>query len=45
MSRPLLILLLVVVGVLVVLFGLAAVDRPIAVTHVEQPVAANAAAD
>jgi len=44
MSRPLLILLAVVAVLLVVLFGLAALDRPVAVTHVEQPVVTNAAA-
>lgn len=43
MSRPTLILVLAAVAVLAILFGLAALDRPVTTTHVEQPVA-NAAA-
>ena len=38
MPRPLLIVVLIVVVLLAILFGLAALDRPVAVTHVEQPV-------
>lgn len=38
MSPPLRILIAVVIILLVVVIGLAALDRPVAVTHVEQPV-------
>ena len=43
MSRPLLILVILVVVLLAILFGLAALDRPVTVTHVEQPVTNEAA--
>lgn len=43
MSRPLVLLIAVVVLALLVLFGLASLDREVPVTHVEQPVT-NAAA-
>ncbi|WP_263282629.1 hypothetical protein [Sphingomonas nostoxanthinifaciens] len=38
MSRPLLILLILVVLVMGILFGLASLDREVPVSHVEQPV-------
>ena len=43
MSRPVLILVALVAVLLLVLFGLAALDRPVTVTHVEQPVTNEAA--
>lgn len=43
MSRPLLLFIVAVVVLLLILVGLAALDRPVTTTHVEQPVG-NAAA-
>jgi hypothetical protein len=43
MSRPILILAILVVVVLLALFGLASLDREVPMTNVEQPVT-NAAA-
>lgn len=39
MSRPILILVLLAIVVLVVLFGLASLDREVPMTRMEQPVA------
>lgn len=43
MSRPILIFAILLVVILLVLFGLAALDREVPMTNVEQPVT-NAAA-
>jgi hypothetical protein len=43
MSRPLLIVILLLAALLLVLVGLAALDRPVTTTHVEQPVGNEAA--
>lgn len=43
MPRPILILVALLILVLLVLFGLAAMDREVPTTHVEQPVANEAA--
>ena len=44
MPRPILILVLLLLVVVAMVIGLAALDREVPVTHVEQPVAANATA-
>ncbi|NIJ07754.1 hypothetical protein FHS31_001364 [Sphingomonas vulcanisoli] len=36
MPRPLIILLAIIVVILIVLFGLSMLDRPVPVTHVER---------
>jgi hypothetical protein len=41
MPRPVIILIAVVVLVLIVLFGLAALDREVPQAHVERPIAAQ----
>jgi hypothetical protein len=43
LPRPILILLIVLVVIVGAMLALAALDRPVPVTHVEQPVTANAA--
>ena len=43
LPRPILILLVVLVVIVGAMFALAALDRPVPVTHIEQPVTANAA--
>ena len=44
LSRPILILVILLVVIVGALIALAALDRPVQLTHVEQPVTANAAA-
>ena len=43
MSRPILILVVLIVAVLVILFGLATLDREVPLEHVEKPLANVAA--
>lgn len=43
LSRPILILLILLVVIVGAMFVLAALDRPVAVEHIETPVTANAA--
>jgi len=43
LPRPILILLILLVVIVGAMFVLAALDRPVPVTHIEQPVTANAA--
>jgi len=43
LPRPILILLILLVVIVGAMFALAALDRPVPVTHIEQPVTANAA--
>ncbi len=43
LPRPILILLIILVVIVGAMLALAALDRPVPVTHVEQPVTANAA--
>lgn len=44
LPRPILILVIVLVVIVGALIALAALDRPVPLTHIEQPVTANAAA-
>ena len=37
MSRPVILLLAVILVIIVALFGLSMLDRPVPVTHVERP--------
>ena len=43
LPRPILILLVVLVVIVGAMLALAALDRPVPLTHIEQPVTANAA--
>lgn len=43
LPRPILILLILLVVIVGALLALAALDRPVPLTHIEQPVTANAA--
>jgi hypothetical protein len=43
LPRPILILLIILVVIVGAMLALAALDRPVPVTHIEQPVTANAA--
>jgi len=43
LPRPILILLIILVVIVGAMFVLAALDRPVAVEHIETPVTANAA--
>ena len=43
LPRPILILLVVLVFIVGAMLALAALDRPVPLTHIEQPVTANAA--
>lgn len=43
LPRPILILILLLVVIVGAMFVLAALDRPVAVEHIETPVTANAA--
>jgi len=43
LPRPILILLVVLVVIVGAMLALAAFDRPVPLTHIEQPVTANAA--
>jgi hypothetical protein len=43
LPRPILILLILLVVIVGAMFVLAALDRPVAVEHIETPVTANAA--
>lgn len=38
MSRPLLLLIVAAIVLILILFGLASLDRPVTQTHVEQPI-------
>jgi hypothetical protein len=44
LPRPILILVILLVVIVGALIALAALDRPVPLTHIEQPVTANAAA-
>jgi hypothetical protein len=43
LPRPILILVILLVVIVGALIALAALDRPVPLTHIEQPVTANAA--
>lgn len=44
LPRPILILVILLVVIVGAMIALAALDRPVPLTHIEQPVTANAAA-